>query len=135
MSYPTTPTFIHEGDWNAETRSHPAMKWMEWMGDNIFEPMKFDTPWSDIYVTEYELQKSDGTIISGGEKAWAHLKEMYTPFAAYRHEPKMMYVNETSNGWNMFGQADFFVQLHGQGASAKVKDNKGKEWDVVSPSA
>jgi len=28
MSYKTQPAFVHQGDWDAESDSHPAMKWM-----------------------------------------------------------------------------------------------------------
>lgn len=29
MSFPTVPAFVHNDDWNSESRKHPAMEFME----------------------------------------------------------------------------------------------------------
>ena len=44
MSYPTQPIFIHRGDWNDETRKHPAMKFMEDYTVGVIDARAWDTP-------------------------------------------------------------------------------------------
>ncbi|OCK75302.1 hypothetical protein K432DRAFT_362330 [Lepidopterella palustris CBS 459.81] len=137
MSFPTKPTFVYSGTWSAESRAHPAMKWMENYTINVIDAKKFDIPATEYHVPSFTLQKSDGTIIEGAEKAWASNKETYAPFPAHMHEPQYLFCTETENGWQMMGRANLFVELPGQPGTGekKVKSVSGKEWDAVMPSA
>ncbi|KAK8215455.1 hypothetical protein M8818_002076 [Zalaria obscura] len=136
MSFPTQNVFVHEGSWDSITRKHPAMDWMEKYTNN-FDARNFDIPASEWHASTFAIQKSDGQVVSGADKAWAAVKEIYSPFTANLHEPIFLYCSETENGWQMFGIANVFVNLQGQAGPGeqKVKSVEGKEWDAVLPTA
>jgi len=70
MSVPTVPTFIHTGTWDDQTRAHPAMAWMESYTRSVDNrSWTTGTPASEWHTAEFTLQKSDGTVIHGGEAA------------------------------------------------------------------
>lgn len=50
MSFPTTPTFVHTGPWNHQTRAHPAMKWMEDYTKQAIDARAWESnvPYSDL---------------------------------------------------------------------------------------
>jgi len=137
MSYPTEPVYIHTGGWDDETRSHPALKFMEHFTVDILDGRKWDSEPSSFYCSDFILQKSDGTVIKGAEEGWAAVQQIYGPFTAQTHEPNYLMANETADGWHAIGEARLFVNLPGSPSPGeqKVKDGKGKEWDAVIPSA
>ena len=93
MSFPTQQAFIHNGDWNEETRKHPAMKWMErYTREQIdartwasgADPNTWHTP-------DFTLQKSDGTRREGADKANDALAEVYGLFSGgQKHVPTFL---------------------------------------------
>jgi hypothetical protein len=90
MSFPTQQVFIHKGDWDDETRKHPATKWMEkYTRDQIdgrawangADPNKWHT-------SGFTIQKSDGTRREGADKVNDTLAEIYGLFSGgHKHEP------------------------------------------------
>lgn len=136
MSYPTQQAFIHVGPWDDETRSHPAMKWMEHYTTDIIDARKFDLATRESGLTDdWTLQKSTGEVIEGAEKAQAALKELYAPFSAHFHQPSYLVCWETERGWDMLGVANLWWTLVAPGKEEKMKGPDGKEWDGVTPSA
>ncbi|KAK1044089.1 hypothetical protein LTR12_018153 [Friedmanniomyces endolithicus] len=131
MSY-ATPAFVHHGDWNETTRKEPSQKWFETIVHEIFDAHKWNTPYSDLYTDDMELLKPDGSTVEGGKEAWAAVAQLYGPFTAQWTQPFCMVVTETDYGWEMIGQAWIFGDLPGEPANGeqKVKDGRGKEWDV-----
>lgn len=90
MSVPTTPAFIHAGTWSSITRAHPAMKRMENYTNEAIDGRAWttSTPFSEWLHPDFLLEKSDGTILHGGEKVWSQsLSEIYGPFTQHRHDP------------------------------------------------
>ncbi len=103
MSYPTQPAYIHTGDWDAETRSHPAMKFMENFTRNAFDKRSWTTgtPATEWHVPDYTLHKANGEVFHGAEKAWnEEIPGIYAPFAAHLHEPEFCVCWETEEGWD-----------------------------------
>ena len=103
MSYPTQPAYIHTGDWDTETRSHPAMKFMENFTRNAFDKRSWTTgtPATEWHVPDYTLYKANGEVFHGAEKAWNEgIPGIYAPFAAHLHEPEFCVCWETEEGWD-----------------------------------
>ena len=82
MSYPTKSVFIHTGSWDDESRSHPAMKWMEDYTTNIIDTRAWDTPTNKHHSSDFAVQKSTGQVVEGGDAAWKSIAEIYAPFSA-----------------------------------------------------
>jgi hypothetical protein len=93
MSFPTQNAFVHTGDWDDETRKHPAMKWMEqYTRTQIDERafMKGASP-NEWHVSDFVLQKSDGTRREGADKTNETLTEIYGLFSGgHKHEPTLV---------------------------------------------
>lgn len=132
MSYPQTSTLLHVGDWDATTRKHPAMAFMEnytnvWIDSRLFmntttnDPLEYHTP-------SFTFTKPDGTSYSDLESSMTALQALYAPFVAHHHKPTLLCCWEVENGWKMLGVANLSVKLVGSDAGT------GK-WDVVTPSA
>ncbi len=138
-SFPTVPAFIHTGDWDDTTRSHPAMKWMEpftrWWDSR--EWTTDESSLSNWATSDFALYPADGSSAKGTKAAYAALKALYGPLAAHLHEPTYLVASETEDGWEMLGQASFYADLGGEPGEGekKVKDGKGREWDMCVPSA
>ncbi|KAK0342825.1 hypothetical protein LTR91_023173 [Friedmanniomyces endolithicus] len=135
MSYPTQEAFVHAGTWDATTRKHPAMKWMEDYTNNIIDGRKFHETASSVgWTTEFTLKKSTGEVVEGADKAWAALQEIYAPFSEHVHDPTFCVCWETEKGWDMLGVASMWYNLQAPG-EGKMKGFGGKEWDGVLSSA
>jgi hypothetical protein len=92
MSFPTQQAFIHNGDWNEETRKHPAMKWMERYTREQIDARAWASgadP-NEWHTSDFTLQKSDGTRREGADKANDALGEIYGPFTGQKHEPTFL---------------------------------------------
>lgn len=135
MSFPTQPAFVHYGDWDDNTRSHPAMKFME-AYTGAFEQRAWEKP-HDIWITDdHVFVHSDGTVHKGAEATWALVKEVYGPFIAYHFQPYFLVCWEVDKDtYEMMGQATFFAHLPGDPVAGeqKVTDNKGRQWDIALP--
>ncbi|KAK3110986.1 hypothetical protein LTR53_014188 [Teratosphaeriaceae sp. CCFEE 6253] len=136
MAYPTQPALVSTGTWNATTRSHPAMKWMEHYTTTIIDGRQFAGPSpasaaSVGHTADWTLQKSTGEVVEGAEKAWAALAEVYAPFGAHVHDPVFLVCWETGKGWDMLGIASLWYNLQAPG-EGKIKGFGGKEWDGFS---
>ena len=132
----TQPAFVHNGPWDAHSRQHPAMKWMEAFAldfdatkDHAFAPKWYSADWT--------LRKPDGKVAQGREAGIAALQEVYGPFPRWYHEPGQLICTEDGEGWQMMGQAMVYANLGGKPAEGEtpVKDLQGREWDLVVPSA
>jgi len=135
MSYSTTNAFIHTGNWDEETRSHPAVKFLE---DYAAEFDKSD--WSiehEAWTTaDWELQKADGTTFHGAKESYDAVKELYGPLTAFLHEASFLIAWDTKEGWDVVGFANLFMNLPGESQGQKVKDEaQGKSWDLMVPTA
>jgi len=135
MSFPTQPAFIHSGSWDAESRKHPAMKWMEAYTDAFDSRESWSTPYTDWHVEDWYGVKADGQATSTGQKGWEELKEVYAPFLQQKHEPYFLVCFETHDGYEMIGQALVYGKLPGHPTAdeKRVQDRSGKEWDVAVP--
>lgn len=93
MSFQTQQAFIHNGDWNEETRKHPAMKWMERYTREQVDARTWASgvdP-NEWHTSDFALQKSDGTRREGADKANDALGEIYGPFTGgQKHEPTFL---------------------------------------------
>ena len=137
MSFPTQPAFIHMGTWDDETRKHPAMKWMEDYTLNFNARANWDQKSSDWHTSDFTLVKPDGSVYTEADEAFQQVKDMYSSFTKEFHEPYFLAVWETSEGYEMLGQAHLFASCPGQPAQGerKVRDGQGREWDVKIPGA
>lgn len=137
MSVPTQPAFIHVGTWDDETRSHPALKWMEQYTNAFNAREQWDQKSSDWHASKYTLVKPDGSTYTDAEEAFTEVKGLYAPFTKEYHDPTFMVTWETSNGWEMFGQANLFANCPGDPSEGdqKIEDPQGREWDVKIPGA
>ncbi len=113
MSLPTVSAFEHHGTWDAETRQHPAMAWMETFTRGQIDGKKFSTPYNDYHADDFSFQLSNGTVVHGGADAWAAVAQLYAPFQAHLHEPSYLLVTERESGWNMLGVANVHFELPG----------------------
>ena len=93
MSFPTQNAFVHTGDWDDETRKQPAMKWMEQYTRTQIDGrgfMKGASP-NEWHVSDFVLQKSDGTRREGADKTNETLTEIYGLFSGgHKHEPTLV---------------------------------------------
>jgi hypothetical protein len=137
MSVPTKPAFIHVGTWDDETRSHPAMKWMEDYTKAFNAREQWDQTSSDWHTSDYTLVTPDGSTYTDPDEAFKHSTGIYAPFTNEFHEPYFLTCWETSTGWEMLGQAYLFANCPGTPTAEekKVKDLQGREWDVKIPGA
>ena len=135
MPFPTQPAFVSSGDWDEETRSHPAMKFMEGY-TKFFDEGDWDTSnYKEWYTPDNSLATADGREVTGAENAWATLHQVYGPFVKFTHQPSFVMCREVEGGYDMRGQATLFGELPGEPSAGeeKVTDNKGKKWDVAVP--
>ena len=123
---------VHSGPWDAETREHPAMKWLEDYTVNCIDSRAFDKPYSVWHSDDFSLLKTDGTEIKGGKEAWASVGELFAPFTSHLHQPMYACCTETKNGYEMLAQAWIFANFPGVASAEeqKHKDAQGKEWDM-----
>ncbi|KAL8689355.1 MAG: hypothetical protein Q9218_004958 [Villophora microphyllina] len=138
MSFPTQPAHIHNGGFNAESRKHPVLEWMEDYTRNAIDSRSWGsgTPYWEWHTEDWTLQTANGAIYHGGENAWKEgIPSVYSLFKAHLHEPNFAVTFETSDGWEMIGQADMYAYLPVPGSEQKIKDPSGKEWDCVTNSA
>jgi len=136
MSFPTKPAFVHYGGWDDESRTHPAMKWMETYTQAVDRKAWNNEPSSNWLSSDHTLQKSTGEVVSGGDASWAAFREqVYAPMKEHLHDPQYLVCWETENGWEMLGVAMLHYDLAVPGEGSKVKDGQGKEWDGVIPAA
>lgn len=137
MSYHTKSAFIHHGTWDDETRSHPAMKFMEDYTTTIIDKRAWDTTVSDWLTDDFVLNQADGNTVHGGDASFKAIQQIYGPFTTNLHYPGLLVCFETETGWTMMGQAHLYADLVGAAGEGekKVKDASGKEWDVSIPSA
>lgn len=123
---------VHRGPWDAETRKHPAMKWLEDYTVNCIDSRAFDQPHSVWHSDDFSLLKTDGTEIKGAKEAWANTAEIFAPFTSHLHQPFYLCCTETKYGYEMLGQAWVFANFPGAASAGekKHKDAHGKEWDM-----
>lgn len=135
MSFPTQPAFIHVGTWDDKTRKHPAMKWMEDYTLNFNARGNWDQKSSDWHTSDFTLVKPDGSVYKDADEAFHQAKDMYATFTKEFHEPYFLVAWETSDGYEMLGQAHLFANCAGQPGQEekKVRDGQGREWDVKIP--
>lgn len=135
MSFKTQPAFFFDGDFGPESRSHPAIKWMEDYTVNTIDAQKWSLPYSDYHTDDFSVLKPDSEEVTGGESAWQAIAKLYGNFTAFKHEPVYCACKETSYGWKMIGHATVYVNLPGSPSAGeqKVKDLSGREWDGKVP--
>ena len=69
--------YVHYGDWDSDSDSHPAMDWMH-KYTNMIDRKVFDSePWADWHTDDFVFIKSDGQIFKGGQSAWDALGQVY----------------------------------------------------------
>ena len=138
MSVKTIPTFIHNSDWDATSRQHPAMEWMERYTHRYDE---------GLAVMEGELDKwhddnftyvaSNGTVSHGIKQAFEALKQVYGPLKAYHHEPYYLNCYAAPGGaegdYEMIGLAMVFLDTPGDRMGEGVKDRTGRTWEASLP--
>lgn len=138
MTYPTQSVFVHSGSWNASSRQHPVMDWMEKYTREFDRSRAFatGTP-SDWLTADFSVQMSDGTRISGREEAVQALTEKYAPFTGgHKHDPTELLVWEEGGEWCMFGHAKCFVGFQGLRENGEFEDPQGEgKWNVVVEAA
>lgn len=143
MSYPTKPAFIHSGGWSAETRAHPALKFLEEYAASHFDQQAWNTNhFSEWHHSDWHLTKADNTVVSGGHEVWTEgIPSIYGPFAGHLHDPTFLIVWDTEEGYEMIGEANVFLDLNvaeedkgaDESGTTKEKDSNGKEWDALMP--
>jgi hypothetical protein len=133
MSYPTQPVFIHKGSWNANTRLHPVMEWMEQYTYEFDRTRAFATGSPSEWLTpDFSVQHSDGTRFTGMEAAVKSLTSKYAPFSGgHKHDPTELLTWEEGEQWCMFGHAKCFIGFDGASVAADVTDLQGRSWNVV----
>lgn len=111
------------------------MKWMEDYTRNFNARRDWDQSTSDWNTHDITLVKPDATTYTGNALAFKVSKAMYESFTKEYHEPYFLICWETSNGWEMIGQAYLFANCQGNPGPGekKVKDSQGREWDVKTP--
>jgi len=130
MSVPTKPAYIHTGDFDSETATHPVFKVLQDYRDD-YDARTFDLKW---YAADYTYVAPDGQTYHGPEQAMAALKALYGPLTAHCHEPYYITCTETDYGLDMIGLATLWVDLPGDPAvgESKKTDSKGKKWDMAN---
>jgi hypothetical protein len=132
---PTTSAIIqHCSGWEPRLLVHPLWSWMaDYETAFDWGAMKsgLHTPW---HTDDFSFTKATGEVIAGGIAAWAAVVEMYAPFSAHFHEPFFFVIWETETGYELFGCAKMFVNLHAPGEQTKA-DLQGRKWDVEAPGA
>jgi len=78
--------------------------------------------------------KADGTIFPPGEESWAGVKQTYSVFTKYHHEPYFLccYELDDGSGWAMSGNAWLYCSLPGE-ESDSVTDGKGQKFQMRVP--
>ena len=135
---PTQQAFVSASTWNDETRTDPAMKWMEGY-THAFDTADFDLVAKEYSAYPYTFIKSDGTETKtdSPEELAKTFKDSYGGFTKYTHIPYYISNVETDYGWECVGLAHVYANLPGEAGSgepAKVK-YEGEEWDVKVPGA
>jgi hypothetical protein len=140
MSSAANPNaLIHYGDWDDHTRSHPALKFLEkfvyyWDGREWTDNPETSAQW---LTSDFVLRQANGNVVIGVDAAIAAAHTNYRPLTAHLHEPTYIVIHDSTGGWEMIGQATLYANLMGEPVKGevKVKDGKGKEWDMGVPSA
>jgi len=137
MSFPTTPAFVHRGDWDETTAQHPGTKFME-EHTRSFDTRTWETK---RYLSDFTYVAPDGQVYEGLDKAMEAIKATYGPLTAQYHQPYFFVCTETCDdgyeGYDMIGQAMMYADLPGEPAAgeSKVASADGRKWDLVIPGA
>ncbi|KAF1925030.1 uncharacterized protein M421DRAFT_8291 [Didymella exigua CBS 183.55] len=138
MSFSTKPAFVHYGTWDDETRSHPAMKWMEHY-TNQFDAKAVDDVKNNLLTHDHVLVRTTGQMDAGAQASVDALyKVLYAPFAKWAHIPQHVICYAVEDGWEMMGHATLYWTLAVPGkqeSGANVRDQEGNEWDGANPAA
>lgn len=79
---------------------------------------------------DFVYHKSNGSIFKGSEAAWKQIDQDYAPFAQHKHDPTFLLAWETSQGWEMMGEVNFFFNLPAPLPEIET-DSEGKKWQGV----
>lgn len=75
---------------------------------------------TELHTADFTLYSANGNVYTGAEDACKKgLPATYDAFKEHLHEPSFCNCWETSDGWEMIGQADVYANLH---VSGKVSD-------------
>jgi len=134
MSFPTIPAFVHKGDWNSISDSHPAMKWMHEY-TNEFDKGNFADLWPKYLDSNFTYSKSTGQKFAAGKASWDQVAQDYGVFKSYHHEPYLFVCWESGNGdYETLGDAWVYANLPGDDSAAKnFTDSKGQKWEIKVP--
>lgn len=138
MSVKTIPTFVHNNDWDATSRQHPAMEWMERYTRKFDEGLPAMEAELDKWHDEnFEYIAANGTKSNGIKAAFEALKQTYGPLAAYHHEPYYLNCYAAPGGaegdYEMIGLAHVFVDAPGERTGEGVQDLTGRKWEASLP--
>ncbi|KAF2401288.1 hypothetical protein EJ06DRAFT_529413 [Trichodelitschia bisporula] len=134
MTVPTTPAFIvpNATDWK-DLIAHPVMAWMQEYTRRFDKGEIQGLDFNTFCTSDLKYEKMDGTIWTGGERAWDAVLETYAPFKETKHAPSgTVVVWETEKGWEMMGQVTLWGDLKLPGDSLVV-DSEGRAWDTAGP--
>ncbi|KPI37794.1 uncharacterized protein AB675_106 [Cyphellophora attinorum] len=138
MSFPTSPAFVHTGDWDAETRKHPAMEFFERYTNTLDSGLQtMGSQLNDWHTPDFEYVAANGSSTKGTQEAFNALSQSYAPLAKFHHEPFFLIAIESGNSgdYEMIGCATVYINLPGKEEEKKVKDGKGESWEMSLPGA
>jgi hypothetical protein len=92
-------------------------------------------PFGTWHTTDFEYTDPDGNKYTGAEAYEKHIGMYTSLLSEWFHEPALVYVNETPDGYSCFGHAMLFASYKVPGEKT-VTDMHNKEWEFkVSRSA
>lgn len=116
--------------WPKELLEHPVMDWMRDFEQAFdFGDIKTNTLPNSV-TDDFVFVGSDGKPGAPGAQSWAMIRELYAPFSAHYHEPRLHIIWETETGYMLMGSAWLFANfpVPREGAGT-VRDLEGREWD------
>jgi hypothetical protein len=138
MSFPTSPAFVHTGDWDAETRKHPALEFFERYTNTLDSGLQTMGSQLDQWHTkDFTYVAANGTSTKGTQEAFNALSQNYGPLTKFHHEPFFLITTEaeTKGDYEMIGCATVYMNLPGKEEAKNVKDGKGESWELSLPGA
>jgi hypothetical protein len=129
MSFKTQPVFIHESNgWDDTIMTHPVFKFMRVWEQALKDKTMFDAPFGTWHTPDFVYTDEQGKSSSGAD-GFKNQFEMHNALLVdFAHEPHMVWVSETADGYNAWGQAYMYCNLKVPGEK-KETDATGKLWE------
>lgn len=132
MAYPTEPCFIVEcKGWDEKLMKHPVFKYMRSYETSFSETKEMRSqPFGGWHTQDFQYIDETGKTWTGEEAFKKHCEMYEALLADSYHEPRHVYINETTDGYACFGHAVLYGNFKVP-SEKNVTDLDGRAWEFA----